>query len=155
MKQRIVVIEDERSHIDDARAYFATIPNLQVDYATNKYDSTWLIWDENRIIPGEKILYAQRADLSGVISDIFFPSQEDSSLKAPLGIVMAYELDRAGVPFVLNTSKYHHAAEIGWMVGLCRKENWFMIDSGTSKGEGEHKDWEKAHKTLQERIKNR
>tara|TARA_Y100000310_G_C20683871_1_gene817727 strand:+ start:2815 stop:3300 length:486 start_codon:yes stop_codon:yes gene_type:complete len=156
MEQRIVVVEDGIDHIRDAEAYFKAIQNLKVDYATNYDEVFGLVCDKEqcrgRSEPG-RMRFAPREDLTGVISDVFFPSFVGGPSTDPNGIRVALKLEAEKIPFVLNTSEYHHSDKVQWISDICQDRQWYMIDSSSDRwSNAEHKDWKTAWTVLQRII---
>lgn len=112
---RILVIEDEKKHIQDARTFFAGKPDTAVVFASDFASA------QEHLEPGR---------VDGVISDIFFSYSDfvpagidwDGSWRknACCGVaVMMICLERM-LPCVLITDKHHHGDSLQWICLLQR-----------------------------------
>jgi hypothetical protein len=139
---RILIVEDEDSHMGDA---IKTMWANRVSYTIerNYYHAMRALKDHERGLI-EK--------LDGVLTDIFMPTNEfapwnDPNL--PCGLGVALEAERLGLPFVICTSGYHHGARYDWICTIGRRRRWPEIvdmeygdDPYTT--EAPKKDWQRA-----------
>jgi hypothetical protein len=155
--KKILVIEDGPRHIDDAKAYFADKP-VEVLYAQTFKDALGAM---NHCGEHE---HRPKDDVDGVISDVYFPLREDSPWNEAeaLGVGIAILLEKAKIPFVLNTAGYHHGPKIQWVYDLCKINRWDLVDVYNSEtrdylrpAEAQTKDWDRAFKKLEEIMAER
>lgn len=160
MTRKILVIEDDRRHLEDARRFFETRPEVDVDYAgsydTRKYDGL-----VKKLIWGLSGRSEECPHYDGVISDIYFPYMDRASYDVlgedepqPLGVYVARTLSKHNIPFVLNTAGNHHGAKYGWICLMAQDEEWPVVESGSGEMvrtgiEIEPKNWFAAYRTLE------
>ncbi len=162
MTRKILVVEDGEKHRTDADEFFRGLEGVDIVYAKN-YDEAWTVLYNHR---------NEQYHLDGAIVDIYMPQSDASGLKdsyppqvqdhiramatnqEPCGVGLAVLLEKADIPFVLNTAGYHHGAKYEWINGLCSSVGWPLIDaSGDYSSEAETKDWRKAYESLEQRMK--
>lgn len=91
---RILVIEDNEKHLNDARTYSGTLTGCAVDFATTLAEALELL---------------QKNSYDGVISDVFFPAEVGASAETfENAIAVSAKLVEMGVHHVFNTSGNHH-----------------------------------------------
>ena len=152
----ILIIEDDEKHILDARselfgcAYYARNggPSYTLLEAIKKNNDMGL--PVNIYAKTYREASPWFGNVDGVISDIYFPldSREPFNQPEPIGVRVAYELEKLNKPFVLNTAGYHHGAKYQWIFEMANQNNWPIIEAGSSSGEGVTKKWEDAHTKL-------
>jgi hypothetical protein len=147
--QKILIIEDNLKHLQDAIDFFAEKPETKIITARNYEEAEKTLYKSNekyqRIMP----------DIEGVISDIYFPLCNDShwDQPEPIGIKVALECSRLGLPFVLNTAGYHHGRRYEWINHLASSEDWNMVDNGSDyEQDADSKDWNWAFNCLERQI---
>ena len=159
-KKRILVIEDNEKHIEDAKKNFAD-KDVEVEYVETFNEFWENFWNEG--IMGDT--FNKHHGFDGVISDIYFPetseSEEfqrsllhkegapDSVELFPLGVRVALELSQNNVPFVLNTAGMHHGPKYSWICHMARSQEWPLVESGHSYWvDAGSKNWEEAYQKL-------
>jgi len=150
MTKRILVIEDDCIHEDEARAFFETQSDVIVTYASNYLEASKIMFSYDAETH-QKI----KGNIDGVISDIFFPltSTYDWNQPEPIGVRVAVELSQLGVPFVLNTAGYHHGRRYEWINSFAREQRWKLVDSGHENGEESiSKNWKKSYQKLESML---
>ncbi len=163
MTRKILVIEDQENHIDDAMDFFnpefCKVEGLEISYAKcyletiqdrpDGYKMFTKLYDEEN---GRSI--KSKGDFNGVISDVYFPLGNDGrwgKYTDPIGLRIALELEEAGVPFVLNTSLSHHGIRFEWMNGIRNDRGWILIENArTIDEDAPKKNWESAYQKLKE-----
>lgn len=151
----ILVIEDDSKHRAHAKTFFATVPDVNVLFANNYDEAGKLLFKGSDFDPGKR---EGNGTIDGVISDIYFPlvDHDEYSNSEPIGVRIAIELKQANIPFVLNTSYYHHGRKCEWISRLARHQGWKIIDSGSREkihGEASCKNWKGALDALLKLIK--
>ena len=73
----------------------------------------------------------------------------------PLGVLVAEELEKRNIPFVLATSTYHHDVLTQPIQDYCSKRGWQLIDCNPN---NEHEKatpefWERCYNSLEIRLK--
>ena len=95
-----------------------------------------------------------RATIDGVITDVFMPLSHAAPWNhsdQPVGLLVAAMAAQFKIPCVLCTAGYHHGSHYEWIHVMRDFVDWIhMIDSGTSEGESETKDWDSALNWLDE-----
>jgi len=181
--KKILIVEDGEKHREDAQTFFAGLEGqVEVTYAVSysagsreiasvteervHYDgvildiympqSTLTAEGEASLIARVKTLEDQ-GNVEGAkhFRGILEAERVKSTELIPGGVGLAMLAGRADLPFVLCTAGYHHGARYEWISALGRSLGWGeMVDGCMSHlGEGEHKDWEKAYKLLEEKMK--
>jgi hypothetical protein len=140
---KILVIEDNEKHLNDAKAFFSGIVGLEVIYAE----------DYRKSKVSEKIL-----EVDGVISDIFFPLAKGDNTwgqEEPIGVSIMMRCREMKLPCILNTSGYHHGSRYQWICDLQRdlKLPEIVDSSGDYFKDAETKNWKYAYEALTELIK--
>ncbi|MEK7583751.1 MAG: response regulator [Patescibacteria group bacterium] len=139
---RILVVEDQESHIQDARAI--------LDQEGVEYD---LVRTE-----GAAVRQLRDGDqFDGVITDLFLPHSDKApwtDADQPCGLAVALKAEQLGLPFVICTSGYHHGAKYDWICQVGRQRGWpEMVDSSTDyTKEADKKNWKEALEVLLELI---
>lgn len=100
---RILVIEDDEKHLNDARQYSERLVGCTVDFATTLAEATALL---------------QKNSYDGVISDVFFPAETGASAETfENAIAINTKLVEMGVHHVFNTSGNHHGSKYRGFLG--------------------------------------
>lgn len=95
---KILVIEDNEKHLNDAREYSSKLVGCTVDFATTLAEAMGLL---------EKNSY------DGVISDVFFPAEAGGSAETfENAITLSTRLVEMGVHHVFNTDGNHHGRKL-------------------------------------------
>ena len=148
---KILVIEDDFKHKQDARKFFEAQPDVEVTFASNYLDARKVMFDS------DKETYERiKGNIDGVISDVYFPltSSQQWNQPEPIGVRVAVELSQLGIPFVLNTAGYHHGRRYEWINQFARDQGWEIIDTGSDyEQDTDSKNWERAYQSLEERMK--
>lgn len=170
--EKILVIEDNKKHLEDAKKYLAD-KNVEVLYASTMQEAKELYkeevqdmeavdalndqLDEGNINKDEyskkyakTIRYEARVD--GIISDIYFPLTDTAPYDKPepIGVQIALEAKQLGIPCVLNTAGYHHGTKYEWICQLARSQKWPLIDASQDRNkEADTKNWDRAWEKLQ------
>ena len=107
---KILVIEDTAKHLEDAKRFFATQPDVEVVYKKTFCE-----------LPGHIVADVDSRNkrpptelFDGVISDIFFPDS-DHSQPEPIGVAVMMLCRELNVPCVLCTDGYHHGDRYQWI----------------------------------------
>jgi len=151
MIKRILVIEDDLKHLQDSKDFFKTQEDVEVTYVSNYSDA------KNVMFGRDKETFKRiKGNIDGVISDVYFPltSHEKWNQPEPMGVKVAVELTQMGIPFVLNTSGYHHGRRYEWINQFAREQRWELIDSGSDEKDADSKNWSLAYKRLSYLIDN-
>lgn len=91
---KILVIEDNAKHVDDAKKYMFGLVSVETDFATTLAEAMELL---------------QKNNYDGVISDVFFPAETGASTETfENAIAVSTKLVEMGVHHVFNTSGNHH-----------------------------------------------
>ncbi|MBR9703413.1 hypothetical protein GOV10_05210 [Candidatus Woesearchaeota archaeon] len=151
MARKILLIEDQQQHIDDAVAFFEGVEDVQLivarDFAEARKQYRQVTYDES----DESVVSA--GDIDGVISDIYFPLTRTSrqwDQPEPLGVRVALDLEEMEVPLVLCTSGYHHGRRYQWIFSMAQERGWRLVDSGSDyEVDAESKPWEEAYSSLE------
>ena len=160
--KKILIIEDDPKHLQDARNFFSKIEGVKVTYQES-YEPF-----NNLTRANKPYLSDNFKNYDGVISDIYFPGTPGEETQ-PIGASVLVQCHALNVPCVLCTSGYHHGdhyqwicdmqyglKEAGWnmseMIDSCHvKEDSLMLENKGPKGEEViTKSWEKAWEELQE-----
>ena len=153
MKCKILVIEDNQKHLEDAKKYFADKQEVDVVYAENYSEAkgSMIKWDfdANKEVKG---------DIDGIIADIYFPLSEEKrwNQPEPIGVRVAIEAIKLGIPFVLNTAGFHHGRKYEQINGLARGQGWDLVDPEDHRDyekDAVAKNWEKAYENLEAKLK--
>jgi hypothetical protein len=155
--KKILVIEDNQKHLQDAKNFFSAIEGIRVTYQECYKPFTGMTRNNTPHLGDDFRMYA------GVISDIYFPIYKGKTVQ-PIGVSVMFQCKMMNIPCVLCTSGYHHGDDYQWindmLVGLRSDTEWKnvpdMIDSNdgwdVSKEEDvKHvsKNWKKAWEELQ------
>jgi len=74
---------------------------------------------------------------------------EKWNVPQPLGIRAGLELERDGVPFIVNSAWDHHGADAQWIYEMINERKWPLNECR----EGQSKNWDEALKYIIARIK--
>ena len=107
--KNILLIEDSEKHRKDAftflRENISFKMNLEVAYTFEE--------------ACEYLLRTSNKEISGVISDIYFPENErKNDSNQPIGVAIMSICRELNIPCILNTDGYHHAQGYGWINSL-------------------------------------
>jgi CheY-like chemotaxis protein len=98
-------------------------------------------------------LFARNAKVKDGFLDLEVAMRRDYT-QQPLGVLVADEAERLGIPFVLATSTYHHDSLTQPIQDYCNHRGWQLIDCLT--GHEDHKAspdfWESAYSSLARRM---
>lgn len=144
---KILVIEDNRKHMDDAIDFFEKMENVVFEMA---YDYR------------QARAELEKGEIDGVISDIYFPYNSDDErpgfrTEEPIGVGILMLCREKKIPCILNTSGYHHGSRYQWIFDLLGFADlpFALVDSGkwdNKEGESESKNLEEAFGRLQRLI---
>lgn len=161
--KKILVIEDNPKHLQDAKNFFSTIEGIQVTYQECYKPFTSMTRNNTPHLGDDFRKY------DGVISDIYFPEYPGQAVQ-PNGVSVMFQCKMMNIPCVLCTAGYHHGSDYQWInnmwVGLRNDAGWknvpAMVDSLDGEGdleqEGEKgeqvvtKGWKKAWEVLQKQF---
>lgn len=148
--EHILIVEDNPKHVEDARAFFSSIPGLKVEYARTFSEA-------------EKFLGGpwgcEEPTVQGVITDLYLPIGRDYIGKKgdedPIGALIAARCQQKNLPFILCTAGYHHGVKYNWICMLQRELGWpEIIDGGQSRSasneESSVKQWNQAYQALRQ-----
>ena len=145
--EKILVVEDNPTHLADAKAFFEGVEGLEVFYARTFEQAEGFIprSGESRV--------------DGVITDVFLPIGRTyrgrSRDEDPIGLLVAAECHMQGIPFVFCTAGYHHGLKYNWINMMQRTMQWpEMIDAARDDTEAEHKNWERAYEALKQTLED-
>lgn len=146
---KILVIEDNEKHLNDAKAFFANIDDVKVTFIEDfePIEDTIEGWS----LPTFFDLF------DGVISDIFFPrfaNSKEWGQEEPIGVGVMILCKELGKPCILNTAGYHHGSKYQWILTLQRSLDLpDMVDAcGDYFKEADEKNWERALAELRKLI---
>ncbi|MFH1431251.1 MAG: hypothetical protein ABIG37_02175 [Nanoarchaeota archaeon] len=151
MAKKILVIEDNSNHKQDAQEFFEAQPDVEVTYASNYSDAEKVMFGRDKAT-WERI----KGEIDGVISDIYFPltSSQQWDQPEPIGVRVAVELSQLEIPFVLNTAGYHHGRRYEWINQFARDQGWKLVDNCEDyEKDTDSKNWEEAYQSLEEKMK--
>lgn len=145
--ETILVVEDNSTHLADAKKFFGGVEGIRVIYATTFSEAE------------EFLDRYEEPKVDGVITDIYFPigshhvgrkGDED-----PVGLLVAARCHMKNLPFVFCTAGYHHGEKYNWINMLQRTMRWpELIDASSDRyAEAEHKQWDKAYQSLEGKMK--
>lgn len=179
MTTKILVVEDDTKHLQDAKIFFQSLEGqVEVVYATSFNDAREQI-RKYTVYTGECSKDDRRGiseySLDGIITDIFMPAstrrpeddRESEYAKriidytttnlVPAGIGIAAIANKAGIPFVICTAGYHHGVKYEWINGLSGALEWGdMADSsGDHFEDAASKQWSYAYELLTERMEKK
>ena len=141
---KILVVEDQAKHTQDAKDFFSKIEGLKVTYAENCEMATIFMYPK----------YGSKPD--GIITDIFIPlryGDRFGDADSPCGIKIMAMAQKDKTPCVFCTSDYHHGAKLQWILELSQLMGWpMMVDNGNSEKEATTKDWSRAFDKLKEEL---
>jgi hypothetical protein len=158
--KKILIIEDDPKHLQDAKNFFSTVEGIEVTYR-DRYEYFTSMTRNNTPSLGDDF-----RKYDGVISDIYFPIYKGETVQ-PIGVSVMFQCKMMNIPCVLCTAGYHHGDDYQWIndmwSGLRNDTEWknvpAMVDSMNGsdrlkeKGEkGEEvatKGWSKAWEVLQ------
>lgn len=158
MKKKILVIEDTVKHLEDAKAFFASLADkVEVVYARDGVEAKYYQVDVDET---GSCIPKPREGIDGIISDIYFPlNQKDSRFNTPepIGVEVALIAKQIGIPCVLNTAGYHHGSKYEWINALARLQGWSLVDAhmddSNPNKEADSKNWKWAYEKLERMIK--
>lgn len=140
---KLLIIEDSQRHQESAKKFFAE-KGISVSFmkTLKEFDEFWSKKLKN------KDTYAFDASLfpyDGVLSDIFFPDDENSEA-VPAGVAVFIACQSKGFPCVLVTDGFHHGKKYQWICRMTRLAGMpSMVDNGglleSYEAEAPEKDW--------------
>ena len=156
--KKILVIEDDPKHLQDAKDFFSKIDGVEVTYQTS-YEPFNDLTRHNTPELSDSFEY-----YDGVISDIYFPEMSGKETY-PIGVSVMVQCKVLNVPCVLCTSGYHHGEHYQWICDMQRdleRAGWDIpsmvdschVDGDSTETEGPEgkvvssKGWERAWKVL-------
>lgn len=138
---RILIVENDRKHRDDACKFFA-----------QHYPDVEIMWAELQVEAlSELSPYGEKKAPDGVISDIFFPfGYPPHDTEEPCGVAVMVVCREKDIPCVLNTAGYHHGLRYQWICDLtARLGGPLMVDTGSDyQEEKDSKNWDLAFRRL-------
>ena len=158
--KKILIIEDDPKHLQDAKNFFSTIEGVEVTYRESYEPFNFMTRNNTPALGDDFRKY------NGIISDIYFPQKLGKETQ-PIGVSVMFQCKMMNIPCVLCTDGYHHGSHYQWIndmvYALAQDAEWKnipkIIDSihGSEKlkEEGErgeevaHKGWAKAWEELQ------
>ena len=150
-KLKILVVEDNEKHIEDAKEFFADKP-VEVVYAKTYTE----VKDALKNDPFER----EEPDIDGIITDVFFPYANTPDFEPQaIGVRVATKAEKMKIPFVINTDEFRHGHKVEWVYGMANENRWPFLASGKRDYEtretipAEQKDWTTAYNMLQRQIK--
>jgi hypothetical protein len=153
MTKKILVIEDNKKHIADAKEFFKEVQDWDITYATNYEEASEIMFEDRNKFERRK------GNLDGIISDIYFPlnsMQKFNHSEDPIGVRVKIESEKLGIPCVLNTAGYHHGAKYEWIASLAYFQKWKIIDvepiDPSKEDEEDYKNWRDAYEELKYKI---
>ena len=144
---KILVIEDDQKHINDACIYSSALVGCRVDFATTLK---------------EAILLLEKNNYDGVISDVFFPAEIGASAETyENAILINIKLFEMGIHHVFNTAGNHHGSKFNGFLWKTPKEiypedSYHFLNTGmiieayprNQEDEKSEKQWESAFKYI-------
>jgi hypothetical protein len=106
-KLRILVIEDDPKHLQDAKDFFSTI-EIDVTYRESYEPFNYM----TRI--NTPHLYDDFSKYDGVISDIYFPEFLGKETQ-PIGVSVMFQCKLMNIPCILCTAGHHHGLHYQWI----------------------------------------
>lgn len=144
---RILIIEDEQKHRDDAKKFFSRKDEVETIYAFVYREA----FRHMRPPQGKTI------DIDGVISDLYFPLSFDGywTQEEALGVNIMIICRERRIPCVLNIAGYHHGKRYQWVCDLQRFLNLpELVDAtGNYYNDAPSKNWQLAFERLERLIK--
>ena len=158
--KKLLIIEDNPKHLQDAKNFFSTIEGVDVTYQES-YEPFSFMTRMNTLALGDDF-----KKYDGVISDIYFPEKPGKETQ-PIGVSVMFQCKVMNVPCVLCTDGYHHGQHYAWIhemvVAFAKFTEWkgvpYIVDSMNGKEKlkekgkmGEEvttKGWAKAWEELQ------
>lgn len=109
--KKILVIEDDPKHLQDAKNFFSGIEDIEVTYHESFEPFTSIARYKGRSPSGDLRNY------DGVISDIYFPHKPGQEIQ-PIGVSIMFLCKMMNIPCVHCTSGYHHGQHYQWINDL-------------------------------------
>jgi len=138
---KILVIEDNLKHLDDAKRFFAEQAGVQPIFTSTFHGAA---------------RFLEKGKVDGVISDIYFPLTNDITWGQPeaIGVSVMILCRERKIPCVLNTAGYHHGTRYQWVCDLQRALGLPEIVDASSNynQEADTKNWQQAFDALRELI---
>ncbi len=162
--KRLLVIEDDPNHLADAKSVFGDVEGLDVLYAEDGKQARKAFGVSNFTS-----LYGLQDIVDGVITDLFFPLapgefRVEAVNEGPNGLIIGALCQRAGIPYVICTSGYHHGSKYEWasqMSSAMAGDAPIFVDCDPGRGrdgetnydgESPHKPWREAYEILKDLV---
>jgi len=156
MLRRILVVEDDQRHLQDAIRVLeqAGMEVITSSDAAHGQDAA------GKLRANSEVLLEAVPSVDGAIIDVYMPLDTQVSAahyqdkNQPHGLVVAAACQRMGIPFVLCTAGYHHGVKYQWIDAFCNAIGWKLVDCYNNGKDVESpvKDWAGALAALQERF---
>ncbi len=150
--KKILVIEDDLKHLEDAKKFFEALEGeFEITYASDYESGCELYYDEEK----EEFDVNGLKKYDGVISDIFFPRNKRDKATEPVGVSVMMQCYMLKIPCILNTAGYHHGIRYQWISDLqIRMFLPAMVDASSDYGfeEANQKNWQRAFENLLELL---
>jgi CheY-like chemotaxis protein len=147
---KILVVEDTPRHLQEA-VRVLTEAGHEVVTATN-YDDLHKAYERQEDGPHKPLI-------DGAISDIYVPLSKArgggkyNNSFCPVGLLVAADITRSGIPVVFCTDGNHHGDHFQWIDELAHVMGWpLMVDGVMWDGRFVQKDWKKALDLLIQEI---
>lgn len=161
MNKRILVIEDNTKHLEDAKTFFSDKPEYHVDYETTGHEALCLIKEHrraNRIAEREgKPPVAFK--YNGIITDLFLPWMKPHfTQEVPCGFGIAMLCEFAEIPYIVNTAGGRHGQKSRWVtevfgaLGETDQDFFRLVGAGSEDDDAKTKDWSKVLEFLLEKM---
>lgn len=121
--QKILVVEDEPRHLQDAKEFFGGIEKLEIHYATNLSDAQDFL-GEFPIFTRYRFNFDEDK-VDGVISDLHFPLCPDEAAESPLaGLMLGNKCHYEQIPFVFCTEWFRHSEKYYFPINFINYASW-------------------------------
>jgi len=143
MTMRVLVIEDNPKHLEDAKAFFMNTEYV-VNYVTNGEQAMQLLADKGGFHDEP-----QAPQFRFVVTDLYLPLNSQFPEEQPIGIGIAMLCKQQGVRCVICTAGHHHGKRYEWISNLHRSALSLPMVTSDSvvperDGEAESKFWQDA-----------
>lgn len=103
--KKILIIEDNKRHLQDAKNFFSTIEGIDVTYRESYFPREF-----SHDSPDFR-------KYDGIISDIYFPEFPGKKVD-PIGVSIMFQCKMLNIPCVLCTSGHHHNSISRWVFNM-------------------------------------